>query len=152
MEMTEESKRIWVQCRVNYRGLGDSLMKTFWESWESESGSRSAISDSVWPQGPQPTGSSVHGILQARTLEGLPCPPPGDLPDPGIETESQILYHLSHQGSLRNQLNLENQTMGSAWSGDRGVWFCFCFLVNLFILIGVYLLYTIVLVLPYINI
>ena len=29
-------------------------------------------------------GSSVHGILQAGTLEWLPCPPPGDLPDPGI--------------------------------------------------------------------
>ena len=33
-------------------------------------------------------GSSVHGILQARTLEGLPFPPPGDLPDPGIKPES----------------------------------------------------------------
>ena len=29
-------------------------------------------------------GSSVHGIFQARILEWLPCPPPGDLPDPGI--------------------------------------------------------------------
>ena len=37
-----------------------------------------------------PPGSSVHGILQARTLEwvGLPCPPPGDLPDPEIEHTS----------------------------------------------------------------
>ena len=33
-------------------------------------------------------GSSVHGILQARILELLPCPPPGDLPDPGIEPTS----------------------------------------------------------------
>ena len=30
-------------------------------------------------------GSSVHGILQARILEWLPFPSPGDLPDPGIE-------------------------------------------------------------------
>ena len=30
-------------------------------------------------------GSSVHGISQARILEWLPFPPPGDLPDPGIE-------------------------------------------------------------------
>ena len=29
-------------------------------------------------------GSSVLGILQARILKLL-CPPPGDLPDPGIE-------------------------------------------------------------------
>ena len=31
------------------------------------------------------------GILQARTLEWLPCPPPGDLPDPGIEPPSLAL-------------------------------------------------------------
>ena len=31
--------------------------------------------------------SSVHGILQARILEWLPCPPP-DLLDPGKETAS----------------------------------------------------------------
>ena len=31
-----------------------------------------------------PPGPSVHGILQARTAEWVPFPPPGDLPDPGI--------------------------------------------------------------------
>ena len=31
-----------------------------------------------------PPGSSVPGIPQARILEWLPFPPPGDLPDPGI--------------------------------------------------------------------
>ena len=31
-------------------------------------------------------GSSVHGILQARILEWIARPPPGDLPDPVIET------------------------------------------------------------------
>ena len=29
--------------------------------------------------------SSVHGILQARILEWVSIPPPGDLPDPGTE-------------------------------------------------------------------
>ena len=33
-------------------------------------------------------GSSVHGILQARILQWVACPPPGDLPDPGIEPVS----------------------------------------------------------------
>jgi len=33
-------------------------------------------------------GSSVHGILQARILEWVACPPPGHLPDPGIEPAS----------------------------------------------------------------
>ena len=32
--------------------------------------------------------SSVHKILQARVLEWLPFPSPGDLPDPGIEPGS----------------------------------------------------------------
>ena len=38
-----------------------------------------------WP------GSSVHGIFQARILEWLPFPSPGDLPDPGIEPGSPAL-------------------------------------------------------------
>ena len=33
-------------------------------------------------------GSSAHGILQARILEWVACPPPGDLPDPGIKPMS----------------------------------------------------------------
>ena len=36
-------------------------------------------------------GSSVHGILQARTQSGLPCPLPGGLPDAGIEPTSCLL-------------------------------------------------------------
>ena len=32
-----------------------------------------------------PPGSSVHGILQARILEWVLFPSPGDLPDPGIK-------------------------------------------------------------------
>ena len=36
------------------------------------------------------SGSSVHGILQARIFwSGLPCPLPGDLPDPGIKPKSR---------------------------------------------------------------
>ena len=40
-------------------------------------------------------GPSIHGISQARILEWLPFPPPGDLPNPEIEPPSvrQILYH-----------------------------------------------------------
>ena len=33
----------------------------------------------------------VHGVLQARILEWLPCCPPGDLPNPGIEPRSLAL-------------------------------------------------------------
>ena len=43
------------------------------------------------------------GFSRQVYWSGLPCPPPGDLPNPGIEAGSlhcrQILYRLSHQGS-----------------------------------------------------
>ena len=38
-----------------------------------------------------PPGSSVHRILQARILGGLPLSTPGDLPDPGIKPVSPAL-------------------------------------------------------------
>ena len=33
------------------------------------------------------------GILQARYWNGLPCPPPGGLPHPGIELMSYVCLH-----------------------------------------------------------
>ena len=38
-----------------------------------------------------PTGYTVHGILQVRTLEWADFPFSGDLPNPGIEPESPVL-------------------------------------------------------------
>ena len=36
-------------------------------------------------------GSSIHGIPQAKILEWLPFPSPGDLPHPGMEPVSPAL-------------------------------------------------------------
>ena len=38
-----------------------------------------------------PQGSYVHGILLERILEWVPCPPPGDLRNPGIEPKYPTL-------------------------------------------------------------
>ena len=38
-----------------------------------------------------PPGSSVHGVSRQQYWGGLPCPPPGDLPDPGTEPGSAAL-------------------------------------------------------------
>ena len=50
-----------------------------------------------------PSGSSVHGILQARILEWVVIPFSRDLPDPKIELRSSALQAdtlpLSHHGS-----------------------------------------------------
>ena len=49
------------------------------------------------------SGSSVHRVLQARTLEWVATPFSRDLPNPGIEPGSPVLqtdlYHPSHQRS-----------------------------------------------------
>ena len=36
-------------------------------------------------------GSTVYGIFQAKILEWVAIPSPGDLPDPGIEPRSPAL-------------------------------------------------------------
>ena len=38
-----------------------------------------------------PPGSDVHGISQARILEWVAIPSPGDLPDPGFKPASPAL-------------------------------------------------------------
>ena len=61
-------------------------------------------------------GSSPDGILQARILEWVLCPPPGDLPDqgtnPGLPHCRQILYPQSYAGFGETKR-------------DRGNSFCF---------------------------
>ena len=52
--------------------------------------SRSVISYSLWQMDCSLTGSSVHGIFQARILEWWPFLSPGDLPEPGMEPTSSV--------------------------------------------------------------
>ena len=70
----------------------------------------SVMSDSLRPDGLQPARLLVHGVLQARILEWVAMPPPGGLPDPGIELVSPALQVdfllLSHRGSLTFQMRL----------------------------------------------
>ena len=49
------------------------------------------------PTGPQQLGSSVHGDSPGKITQqsGLPCPPPGDLPDPGTEPASLMSLALA---------------------------------------------------------
>ena len=64
------------------------------------------------PMDCSPLCSSVHGILQARLLEwvAIPCSRgtswPRDWIRGGLLHYRQILYHLSHQGSLYLELGL----------------------------------------------
>ena len=43
------------------------------------------------PMDHSPPGASVHGFSRQEYWSGLPCPPTGDLPNPGIEPRSPAL-------------------------------------------------------------
>jgi len=63
-----------------------------------------------------PPGFSLRGISQARILEWVAYPSPGDLPDPGIELASPALQAdslpLSRQGSPMGLMENSNTTRG----------------------------------------
>ena len=47
------------------------------------------------PMDSRQSGSSVHGLFQARILEQTVLPPPVDLPNPGIKPKSPVSLALS---------------------------------------------------------
>ena len=53
-----------------------------------------------------PKDYTAHEILQARILEWIPCPPPGDLPNPGTEPRSPALQADSTSWATREALLL----------------------------------------------
>ena len=58
------------------------------------------------PMGYSPPGSSIHGDSPGKnTGERLPCPPPGDLSNPGIKPRSSSLQADS----------LPSELLGSPW-------------------------------------
>ena len=48
------------------------------------------MSDSVQPYGLAPRLLCPWGFSRQEYWSGLPCPPPGELPDPGIEARSLL--------------------------------------------------------------
>ena len=61
--------------------------------------------DSLWAQRTVVCQAPLSMGIFLRKVSGLPFPPPGDLPNPGIKPRSYALwvdsYCLSHEGSLR---------------------------------------------------
>ena len=69
--------------------------------------SHSVTSDSLPPHGLQPTRLLCQqGFSRQEYCSGLPCPPPGDLPNPGIEPRPPTLQADSLPLDSRPLLNL----------------------------------------------
>ena len=67
------------------------------------------------PMDCSPPDSSVRGILQAGVLEWVAMPPPGDLPDTGIELACPVFPALAGRFS----------TTSTTWWEEGGIWnFC----------------------------
>ena len=62
-------------------------------------------------------GYSVHGIFQARVLEWVAIPSPGDLPNPGIEPRSPVLQSdslpVAPPGTLKERGVMKSQDSNS---------------------------------------
>ena len=76
--------------------------------------SRSVVSDSLRPCGLQPGRLLCPcGFSRLESWSGLPCPPPGDLPSPGVEPRSplpacrQIILHFFFQTTAKIQWIIE---------------------------------------------
>ena len=79
-----------------------------------------------------PPGSSVHGILQAKIIEWLPFPSPGNLPDPGIKLGLPELQVLGERGESCIVLAaLEEVPCGLLWAASTGA--AVCLLVNVLV-------------------
>ena len=65
-----------------------------------------------------PPGSSVHKISQARILEWVAFPSPGDLPNPGIKPRSPALQ----ADSLWTELHIHSQGFPWGTSGKKPAW------------------------------
>ena len=69
-------------------------------------------------------GSSSHGISQARILERVPLPPPGDFPTPGLNPVSRVScvgrWTLHHRATWEAQHVRELKTVpGGARKGSE---------------------------------
>ena len=73
--------------------------------------------------GPSPPGSSAHGFSRQECWSGVPFPPPGDLPDPGIEPKSLMPPALAG-GFFTTSAPWEAgrvSRMEERWSGEKGL-------------------------------
>ena len=71
----------------NLRYAEDTTLMAEGENWSEVKWSLSVVSDYVTPQTVAYQASQSMGFSRQEYWSGLPFPSPGDLPNPGIETQ-----------------------------------------------------------------
>ena len=89
---------------------------------ESENEVKVTVSQSC-PTLCDPVGYTIHGILQARILEWVAFPFPGDLPNPGIKHRSPALQADSLPAESQEKPN--KASMHSYFSYERILSCCY---------------------------
>ena len=69
-------------------------------------------------------GSSVHGFSKQEYYSGLPCPPPGDLANPGIEPASPVTPALQADSLLMSHWGSSNYVLLSERSQSEETVYC----------------------------
>ena len=88
----EPVAQVWLIIISGFSQLSDDSGEDMTSSWACGVLSRSVVSDSLRPHGLQPTKLLYPwGFSRQEYWSGLPCPPPGDLPNPGIKPRSPTL-------------------------------------------------------------
>ena len=81
----------WKKKTELYKQSNRSIL-SWWGSVLNQYFGRSVVSDSLWPHGLQPVSLLCPwGFSRQEHWSGLPCPPPGDHPNLGIEPRSSCL-------------------------------------------------------------
>ena len=96
------------------------------------------------PMGCSLPGSSVHGFLHARNWSGLPCSPPRDLLDPGIESVSLMSLAMAGELFTTSASSLNDKTSLKSSTVIINTLTCCCYFLSLFIPTGFYFYFIIV--------
>ena len=71
------------------------------------------------PMDRSPPGTSVHGFFRQEHWSGMPCPPPGDFPNPGIEPASLM------SPATAGEFFTTSATCGGGSLTENHIWFQF---------------------------
>ena len=111
---------------------GTWLFRMLFSHWVCLCAVASVMSDSVTPWTAARQAPLSTGFSRQEYWSGLPCPPPGDLPDPGMEPESLMspVVHtlqagsllMNHGGIARHKSAVQGPPPDSEKTEFTGVW------------------------------